>query len=55
MAAGYHEDRSEGGIRFQRFLDWLNGGVSSGGERYLELRSRLVRYFDRKIRKIAAH
>jgi len=48
MAAGYQEDRSEAGIGFQRFLDWLNGGVSSDGEKYLELRRRLVRYFDRK-------
>ena len=48
MAAGHQEDRSEAGIGFQRFLDWLNGGVSSDGEKYLELRRRLVRYFDRK-------
>jgi len=48
MAAGHQKDRSEEGSGFQRFLDWLNGGGSSGGEKYLELRSRLVRYFDRK-------
>ncbi len=48
MAAGHKEDRSEAGIGFQRFLDWLNGGVSSDGEKYLELRRRLVCYFDRK-------
>jgi len=33
---------------FQRFLEWLDDGGSSGGERYLEMRRRLVRYFDRK-------
>ena len=48
MAAGHQEDRSEADIGFQRFLDWLNGDVSSGGEKYLELRRRLVGYFDRK-------
>jgi len=33
---------------FRRFLDWLDEGVDSGGERYLEMRRRLVRYFDRR-------
>jgi RNA polymerase sigma factor (sigma-70 family) len=33
---------------FQKFLDWLDEGVDSGGEKYLELRHRLVAYFDRK-------
>jgi RNA polymerase sigma factor (sigma-70 family) len=47
MAAGY-QDRSEAAIGFQRFLDWLDGGVGSDGAKYLELRTRLVRYFDRK-------
>jgi RNA polymerase sigma factor (sigma-70 family) len=47
MAAG-SQDRSESAIGFQRFLDWLDGGVSSDGAKYLEIRTRLVRYFDRK-------
>jgi len=33
---------------FQRLLDWLDEGTSSGGEKYLEMRGRLVAYFDRK-------
>ena len=33
---------------FERLLEWLDGGVDSGGERYLEMRRRLVAYFDRK-------
>ena len=33
---------------FRRLLDWLDEGVDSGGERYLEMRRRLVSYFDRK-------
>jgi DNA-directed RNA polymerase specialized sigma24 family protein len=33
---------------FQRFLEWLNAGSGAPGERYLEMRRRLVDYFDRK-------
>jgi DNA-directed RNA polymerase specialized sigma24 family protein len=33
---------------FQQLLDWLDQGVSSEGRSYLELRKRLVAYFDRK-------
>jgi len=33
---------------FRQFLDWLDEGGGSGGERYLELRRRLVLYFDRR-------
>lgn len=33
---------------FRQFLDWLDEGVGSGGEKYLELRRRLVLYFDRR-------
>ena len=47
MAAAY-QDRSGAAIGFQRFLEWLDGGVSSDGAKYLDLRTRLVRYFDRK-------
>ena len=32
----------------RRFLDWLDEGADSGGEKYLEMRRRLVSYFDRK-------
>lgn len=33
---------------FRQFLDWLDEGAGSSGEKYLELRRRLVLYFDRK-------
>jgi DNA-directed RNA polymerase specialized sigma24 family protein len=33
---------------FRQFLNWLDEGVDSGGERYLEMRRRLERYFDRR-------
>lgn len=33
---------------FQTFLHWLDQGVDSSGEKYLEMHRRLVAYFDRK-------
>lgn len=33
---------------FRQLLDWLDAGADSGGRRYLEIRQRLVLYFDRK-------
>jgi DNA-directed RNA polymerase specialized sigma24 family protein len=33
---------------FRQFLHWLDEGLDSGGEKYLEMRRRLVSYFDRK-------
>ena len=48
MAAGSQKDWSEAQSAFREFLKWLDEGVDSGGERYLEMRRRLVRYFDRK-------
>jgi DNA-directed RNA polymerase specialized sigma24 family protein len=33
---------------FQQFLAWLDDGVDSGGERYVDMRRRLVAYFARK-------
>lgn len=33
---------------FRQFLNWLDEGVDSSGERYLEIRRRLVHYFDRR-------
>lgn len=35
-------------ISFRQLLNWLDEGVDSGGERYLDIRLRLVIYFDRK-------
>ncbi len=33
---------------FRRLLRWLDGSVDSAGENYLEMRRRLVAYFDRR-------
>jgi DNA-directed RNA polymerase specialized sigma24 family protein len=33
---------------FQRLLGWLDGGADSDGRTYLDIRSRLIAYFDRK-------
>ena len=33
---------------FERLLKWLDEGASSDGRKYLEMRQRLVAYFDRK-------
>lgn len=40
-------------IAFTRLLEWLDDGVDSHGERYLEMRRRLVSYFDRRNRPAA--
>jgi len=40
-------------IAFSRLLAWLDDGVPSDGERYLEMRRRLVTYFDRRNRPAA--
>src|SRR5262249_51541120 len=37
----------------RRLLEWLDGGVDSRGERYVEMRRRLVAYFDRRNRSNA--
>ena len=37
-------------IAFGRLLAWLDEGIDSHGERYLEIRRRLVTYFDRRNR-----
>src|SRR3954463_14794417 len=38
------------GTSFTRLLRWLDDGTDSKGERYLEMRRRLVAYFDRRNR-----
>ena len=40
-------------IAFSRLLEWLDDGADSHGERYLEMRRRLVAYFDRRNRPTA--
>jgi DNA-directed RNA polymerase specialized sigma24 family protein len=40
-------------LAFNRLLEWLDDGVESHGERYLEMRRRLVSYFDRRNRTAA--
>ena len=40
-------------VAFDRLLAWLDDGVDSHGERYLEMRRRLVGYFTRRNRPSA--
>lgn len=42
------KDRTLTPHAFQSLLDWLDEGKDSGGYKYLEMRRRLVAYFDRK-------
>jgi DNA-directed RNA polymerase specialized sigma24 family protein len=37
-------------LAFTRLLEWLDNGIDSHGERYLEIRRRLTMYFDRRNR-----
>ena len=43
-------DSGTSGTSFTRLLRWLDDGIDSKGERYLEIRRRLVAYFDRRNR-----
>ncbi|HTS65168.1 MAG TPA: hypothetical protein VMH28_24265 [Candidatus Acidoferrales bacterium] len=43
-----HQGSPEARAEFRRFLNWLGEGAGPGAEKYLEMRQRLVRYFDRK-------
>lgn len=45
---GQKKDRTLTPRIFQGLLDWLDEGTNSDGQKYLELRRRLVAYFDRK-------
>jgi len=42
------EDAKLTQIAFTRLLVWLDDGIESRGERYIEMRRRLVSYFDRR-------
>jgi DNA-directed RNA polymerase specialized sigma24 family protein len=44
------EERGLTQVAFNRLLEWLDDGVGSHGEAYLEMRQRLVSYFDRRDR-----
>src|SRR6187399_2578593 len=46
-------DNDTSGTVFTRLLQWLDDGSDSRGERYLEMRRRLVAYFDRRNRPAA--
>ena len=47
------DERVLTGSAFNRLLEWLDDGVESSGETYLEMRRRLVGYFDRRNRPLA--
>jgi len=49
------EERVLTEIAFARLLEWLDDGSDSRGETYLEMRRRLVAYFDRRGRPDADH
>lgn len=44
------EERILTQVAFTRLLEWLDSGTDSHGETYLEMRRRLVAYFDRRNR-----
>ena len=46
--AGLQKDWKLTARAFARLLHWLDGGVDSEGQNYIEMRRRLVAYFDRK-------
>jgi len=48
IPAGVEKGRSADRSAFRKFLAWLDLGIDSKGEKYLEIRRRLVQYFDRK-------
>ena len=47
---GLREEPELTQIDFDRFLEWLDDGHDSHGKTYLEIRHRLVTYFDRRNR-----
>jgi RNA polymerase sigma factor (sigma-70 family) len=48
--ASRQEESIGAALAFSRLLEWLDEGVDSHGERYVEMRRRLVSYFDRRNR-----
>ena len=49
----FREERTLTQFAFDRLLAWLDDGEDSEGEKYLEMRRRLVAYFDRRNRPAA--
>lgn len=49
----FREERTLTQFAFDRLLEWLDDGEDSEGEKYLEMRRRLVAYFDRRNRPAA--
>jgi DNA-directed RNA polymerase specialized sigma24 family protein len=47
------EERALSPLAFNRLLEWLDDGQESNGESYLDMRRRLVGYFDRRNRRSA--
>ena len=52
-ARSARDDTTLTAFAFTRLLEWLDDGVSYEGQRYLEMRRRLVLYFDRRNRSTA--
>jgi DNA-directed RNA polymerase specialized sigma24 family protein len=50
---GSRKESSLTPLAFGRLLQWLDDGVDSHGERYLEMHRRLVSYFERRNRRAA--
>ena len=47
------QERGLSHLAFTRLLEWLDDGIDSHGETYLEIRRRLITYFDRRDRPFA--
>jgi hypothetical protein len=45
---GLSQDGVPTELPFRKFLAWLDEGKDSSGQKYLDMRGRLVRYFDRR-------
>ena len=50
LSSTVRQERSLTPNALRQLLDWLDEGVESQGERYIEMRRRLVAYFDRRNR-----
>lgn len=48
MQTSKKKDWNLSSAAFRKFLEWLDEGADSDGQKYLEMRGRLISYFDRK-------